>query len=386
MQITTIVILGGHVQALGFARQAKRINLKVIIVTNDRFSISRFSNTVDKTLIHYNFDNDLLNHLQSISSPNTLLLPTSDDYICFIETYRNQLETLFVLAQPCSQTIRLFADKKLTYQFALQNGIAHPHSLYLTDVTDIYSISESVAYPVVIKPSVMFTFHKTFGKKAFLCHNKEELVVKVREIANRHPIDQLIIQEFLSGGAKNLYSCGVFAIDGKIQQYVVVNRKRQNPMDFGNSTTYAVTCNIPEILMSAQKILALTRYTGIAEVEFMYDDGLYKFLEVNTRGWKWHTISEMMDFSFLESYINYLMKSTAPNNLANTHTNSEVAWVERLTDFFIIIKEWFGKRINFRDIRKDYKVKKAYAIWRCSDPLPGIMYILLSPIIYLKRH
>jgi hypothetical protein len=67
--------------------------------------------------------------------------------------------------------------------------------------------------------------------------------------------------------------------------------------------------------------------------------------------------------------------------------SDKVAWVERLTDFSIIIKELFhGKNILKNSINSYKKIPKVYAVWDKNDPLPFIMYILLSPILYFKRY
>ena len=63
-----------------------------------------------------------------------------------------------------------------------------------------------------------------------------------------------------------------------------------------------------------------------------------------------------------------------------------VGWVERLTDWIVIAKELLHGRMNWRDVSKTYKTHKENAVWQWTDPLPGIMYVMLSPILYIKRH
>ena len=60
--------------------------------------------------------------------------------------------------------------------------------------------------------------------------------------------------------------------------------------------------------------------------------------------------------------------------------------VERLTDWAVIAKEILHHRMHLRDVLRSYRIPHESAVWRWSDPLPGIMYILLSPILYVKRH
>ena len=155
-------------------------------------------------------------------------------------------------------------------------------------------------------------------------------------------------------------------------------------MDFGNSTTFAVTCDIPAIEQSARRILKDTKYTGLAEVEYMYDDksDTYKFLEINTRAWKWHSVSMGLGFGFLSEMIYYLN-----GERGNFHLSTkETGWVERLTDYTIIAKETIKGRMNLSDALRTYRQQKVSAVWSWKDPMPAVMYLLLSPILFLKRY
>ena len=46
--IDNLFILGGHIQALGLARQAKRSGIGVFLFVPDIYSVARFSRCVDK--------------------------------------------------------------------------------------------------------------------------------------------------------------------------------------------------------------------------------------------------------------------------------------------------------------------------------------------------
>ena len=379
--VDSIIIFGGHIQALGLARQSKSKGLSVSLVLNNNYSVARFSNTVDSVFICHN-DIELKSELARHESNHTMLLPTSDDYIMFILNNYEWLNSSFYLAIPDKTTATVFADKRLTYLFAEKNDISHPKSWYLSSEDDISIIAPKVKYPVILKPSFMYSFHKLFGKKAFLCEDYTALLSTAFRIQKRFPINQLIIQEFLSGGPKCLYSYGVLAKDGEPLASIIANRIRQNPMDFGNSTTFAVSCENKEIETIAKKILKLTHYTGMAEIEFMWDKGEYKFLEVNTRAWKWHTISLGRSFGFLSSWIDYLNHSSG----IQPQTNELVTWQERLTDWYVMIKECVRGRMSIKDLSKRQPGKRVFAVWSPKDPIPAIMYVILSPILFFKRH
>ena len=283
--------------------------------------------------------------------------------------------------------IELFNDKRRAYRFAEASGVHCPKCWYPDTMEEVEALSEELPYPVVVKPAVMYSFHATFGKKAFRCDDAASLKETYTRIAAKgYPLETLVVQEFLDGGAKNLYSCGVMAAGGEIVVSMQANRIRQNPMDFGNSTTYAISCFVPEIQEQTEALLRMTNYRGVGEVEWMWDAKAqqYKFLEINTRAWKWHTISNQLGFSFIGALIDYYKGERL--SVSDYRDAKQVAWCERLTDYAVFIKEIMHGRMRLRDVIKSYRIKHESAVWSWRDPLPAIMYILLSPILYVTRH
>lgn len=381
--IKQVIIIGGHIQALGLARQVEKTGCAAILFLEDGYSVARYSNAVSKTVIFGSMDS-LGDALLPYRDTETLLFPTSDPYVDYLADNYEKLSGHFILGIPAPETVTLFGEKRNTYRFAEAQGIAHPESWYPDSIEEVRELSERIAYPVVVKPSVMHSFHKMFGKKAFMCKNREELIGRCEDIMRKMPLSGILLQEYLSGGSELLYSYGVFAIDGNPKAWIMANRIRQNPMDFGNSTTFAVTCDIPEIEAQARKILSVTHYSGLAEVEFMYDsdDETYKFLEINTRAWKWHSISMGLGYGFLSEMIHYY-NGEKGDFVAGY---KEMAWVERLTDIVVSVKSIIRRRLEAKNVIRSYVRKKQSAVWSWKDPLPAIMYLLLSPILFVKRH
>lgn len=384
MNIKKIILLGGHIQALGLARQACQSGVDVYLCIKDPFSVARYSKCVKNAYVCKS-EEELENVLNTFIDINTLLFPTSDDYIEFIVKHYNVLYNKVLLGIPDPAIVNMFCDKRNASRYIDSIAVPQPKTLCPDTFEDCIHIAESIEYPIVIKPAIMYSFHEKFGKKAYLCHNRSEFLDKIKYITdNEYPLDKLIFQEYLCGGAKNLYSYGAFVVEGNVKAWIIANRIRQNPMDFGNSTTFAISCYVPEIEVYAKKIFKDTKYTGLAEVEFMYDDKecKYKFLEINTRAWKWHSLSEAYSWGFMSELIKYY-NSEDSSFIAPI---GDMGWVEHITDFSIILRLLTSGRINLGDIIKSYRIKKVNAVWSWRDIKPAIMYLLLSPILYFKRY
>ena len=387
MIIQRVVIIGGHIQALGLARQVAKKQIEVILLLDSAWSVARFSRYVGKKL-YYHTPEEL--HLQimqlQMSNKATLLFPTNDEAVEVLANHYEEYNMHFAIGIPNPSIVALFNNKRNAYQYVADCGIPCPACWYPNTIDEVRELATTLEYPVVVKPAVMYSFHATFGKKAYRCNDAEELIMVFQRIADaNYPIDTILIQEFLAGGPKYLYSYGVFAADGESKVALMANRIRQNPMDFGNSTTFALTCDIPQIAEQSKVLLKMVNYFGLGEVEWMYDpvSDTYKFLEINTRAWKWHTISNQLGFSFIGAMIDYY---NGGSQKAVAHPKQSVGWVERLTDWTVVIKEILRGKMKINDVCETYRIQKENAVWQWTDPLPGIMYILMAPILYVKRY
>lgn len=385
--IKRVVIFGGHIQALGLARQVAAMKREVVLLVEDGWAVARYSRAVNRTIVAPIGDWTLEIGKLELPNKGTLLFPTNDEAVEFLCTHYEDYKNRFALGVPDPSTIALYNNKRKAYQYAEANGVNCPKCWFPDTMEEVRVLSLSLPYPVVVKPAIMYSFHATFGKKAFRCDDATSLIATYERIAAKdYPLETILVQEFLDGGAKNLYSCGVMADNGEIRVSMQANRIRQNPMDFGNSTTYAISCYKPQIQEQTEQLLRMTKYSGVGEVEWMWDEksNTYKFLEINTRAWKWHTISNQLHFSFIGDMIAcFEGKSSVIQSITST---SPVAWVERLTDWTVIAKEIMHGRMSIREVTDSYRIKHESAVWSWCDPLPGIMYVLLSPILYIKRH
>jgi D-aspartate ligase len=382
--IDSVFILGNHIQALGLARLAKKAKLSVRLFNDNKVSIARYSNACQHFHLFQNKE-QLLKMLRELSTGrNTLLLATNDSLIDFLTVNYEELNKLYFLSIPEPSVVEICYNKRATYQKAMDLGIPIPESHFPDTMADIQKLADRIKYPVILKPAIMHTFHQVTGKKVFFCRDRNELIQSYERIISIIPPDEVILQEFLKGGAKVLYSYGSFAANGKVYSSLSANRIRQNPMDFGNSTCYAVTVSEPAFEEVAVRFLKAINYFGMSEVEFMKDEetNTFKLLEINPRAWKWHSIANKLDINFLKEMVDFL----EGKDLKTKHNDLlGIGWVERFTDGYIAMNEILHKRMKLSDYLKTMKGPKESAVWSIGDPLPAIMYIVFLPYLFIQR-
>jgi len=213
--IKRVVIFGGHIQALGLARQvaALRLNdrmsrdkslneplalndehIEVILIVEDKYQVARFSRAVSKTYVCPTID-DRLKKIDELELPNrgTMLFPTNDEAVEMLCGRYDQYKERFALGVPEPKVIELFNDKRRAYRFAEASGVHCPKCWYPDTMEDVEALSEELPYPVVVKPAVMYSFHATFGKKAFRCDDAASLKATYMRIAAKgYPLETLV--------------------------------------------------------------------------------------------------------------------------------------------------------------------------------------------------
>lgn len=367
-----VIVLGGHVQGLGVVRIFGKQGIPSIVVDNTAINVARHSRYCSKFYKYKN--NDLLEFLLYLGRigkyKNWLIIPTNDNQVEIISKNYRKLEAFFKISTDKWEVLKVFFNKRLTYQMAEKLGIKYPDTFMPDSLQEVKQLK--VAYPCIIKPAVMHSFYKHFKTKVFVCNNKDELMANYRKSVSFIPVDEIIIQEIIPGSSQHQYSV-CFMFDGNKSLVSLVGRRaRQHPPDFGNATTYAETVQIPLLYEEALRLLKAIGYTGVCEVEFKFDerDQQYKLLEVNPRTWKWHSITEKSNSPLLMScyHFFYGLEPIEKNDF------SQASFRHLVTDIPTMINMRL-KRIPLSKTRR----KPQYAVWDRRDLKPGLFELFYLP-------
>jgi predicted ATP-grasp superfamily ATP-dependent carboligase len=378
-QKTGVIILGGHVQALGIMRTFGEMNLPCILIDDTSVNISRFSRYCNRfERIDFQHWLSRLKHWKENNQyRNWMIFPTNDAHVELLSKHREELSEHFFVTTDEWNIVSQFYDKTLSYSLCRELGIPIAATFTNVELNDLQHID--ISFPCIIKPAIMHSFYSKTKKKVLYCHDRAELEVKFHEALEIIPQSEIIIQEIIQGDSNRQFSACFFSIKGEVMVQLSACRMRQHPIDFGNATTYAESMLIPEILDFGKRILSHTHYTGLCEIEFKKDirDNQYKFLEVNPRTWKWHPLAMKSKSPFLQAFYDF----ASENKIEKTLDFQSASYQHGLTDFPIQLKLW--------KLKKNYAFRKIsptqYAVWDRRDPLPWLMEKLILPYLILSR-
>lgn len=383
---TPAIIIGGDFQALGVLRCLAERGIPIVVFDHE-WNIAKYSRYKKAFIRSPNIEDEslylqfLLNQAKRKELHGGVIFANNDLTVYFLSHHKEELEQHFRVTTPSWEITKYLYDKKKSYQLSEDLGIPIPKTLCPEDIDELGA--NDLEFPVIIKPSIRDHFYTKKKVKAFKAENLEELRALYAMVRSIIPASEILIQEFIPGGAKQLYSfCPLFK-NGEVMASITAIRKRQHPMDFGHASTYAETVNVPQLEQMSKKLLSKIHFHGLAEVEFMLDprDQIFKFIEVNPRIWGWHTLA--IGAGVPLPYLLYLDRMNEPFEKVNTFKNMK--WVRLTTDIPTVLLELLRGRMSIQEYIRSMRGDKIFAVFSMKDPLPFFMEILMIPYLWIKR-
>jgi predicted ATP-grasp superfamily ATP-dependent carboligase len=190
----------------------------------------------------------------------------------------------------------------------------------------------------------------------------------------------VIVQDFLPEPSKNLFSFAGYFREGEPIAGLSAKRTRQLPTDFGRTSTFVEAVEVPELRGLASQLLRAIGYTGLAEVEFMWNEehARFELLEVNPRFWAWHglAIDSGLDLPYMA-----FAEATGQNSTFGSMLRC-IKWVRFLTDVRAAAHEIRSGRLSIRQYLSSLRGPTTFAVYSPLDPMPSI----LEPFLLLMDH
>jgi predicted ATP-grasp superfamily ATP-dependent carboligase len=235
----------------------------------------------------------------------------------------------------------------------------------------------------VIKPAIKEHFIYVTNAKAWRADTHEALETLFRRAAEIVPAEEVMVQELIPGDGRCQFSyCGFFK-EGRSIATMIVRRWRQRPLDFGRSSTFVETVELPELEELSRRFLSRIDYYGLVEIEYKLDerDGEYKLLDVNPRTWGYHSLGPRAgaDFPYL------LFRDQLGERVEPARAASGVTWVRLSTDVPTALPELAAGRLPWRQYLRSLLGADVEGLFERDDPLPALVEVGLLPYLYRTR-
>jgi len=380
------VVLGGDYQGLGIVRSLGRRKVPVCVIDDER-SIARFSKyttyfvPVDSLRDEKQTVEHVLEIGRRLDLKGWVLYPTREETVAAIARRRSSLTGFFRVPTPAWDTTQWFWDKRNTYRRAKELGIPTPSTWYVRDVSDLEKIDTDP--PFVIKPAIKEHFIYSTKVKAWRANSRAELRKLFERAAKLVGPGEVMVQSLIPGGGSQQFGYGAFFKEGRALGSMVVRRARQHPPEFGRSSTYVETIELPLLEDLSQRFLSAINYYGLVELEYKLDprDQQYKLLDVNGRTWGYHTLGfgAGVDFPYM------LFADQIGEHVELRRGRPGVKWIRLITDLPTGIVEILGRRQNLWAYLRTLAGFHVESVFSREDPLPGLAELFLLPYLAVKR-
>lgn len=375
-----VIILGGFIQGLALARSFSELGVPVY-VADDKQCLAGFSRCCDKFIEcpkteSSDFVPFLIEFAQKKELNDWLLVPTDDHQVDAISRNSTALGVYYRFLVPSQDTLELIINKKKLLEIAERSGTCFPKTCSSNDI----DIAKEYRYPLLIKGTYGATFFRIMHKKGFVVDSYNELRSVFQDLSKTIAPEDIMIQELIpSRQIDHVVSFTCFSINGEIKTFWMGEKLRERPIDHGTAT-FAQSILNANILEQAKPLIQSLNYTGVCEIEFMYDyrDDCWCLIEINPRTWKWVGLAKECGIDFAK--IMYRHVHDIPQDFPRCY-DTNVKWVDMLTDIFSAFAMIRRRKLSFTKYLKSYRGKLVNAIWSWKDPAPALYF----PIYALYR-
>ncbi len=368
------LVIGGNLNGLSIARSLGRRSVPVWVTSPPNIKLASFSRYTRRTLPWPSLEDEaqaayLLEIAERYGLDQWVLFPTSDESAALLSKFHAVLSSRFRVSTPTWNVLRWAYDKRLTYRLAAQQQVYYPSTIYPTAEADL--TAADLEFPAILKPATHAIMNRFTSDKAWPAANREELLARYREARELIPPELILVQEMVPGGGEAQFSYAALCCDGKPIVSLTARRTRQYPVDFGYSSSFVETLDVPEIVTPSRRLLAAIRYTGLVEVEYKYDarSQRYKLLDINPRLWTWATLGARAGTDF--PYLLWQMITGKP--VPEQTARIGVRWIRMSTDLPASLHLILSGRLSPGEYWRSLRSPVEFSVVAPDDLLPGLL-------------
>ena len=307
----------------------------------------------------------------------SVVFPTRDDDLVFLDRFRTELEPFFSIVAPQRFALNACLNKQTTGLLAQEANVPAPKCWAIAGPEELRRIAGEVTYPCVLKPLAAYHWRQednwelVGARKAISISTQRELLSEYEIIARAD--ERALVQEMVVGPDDGLMIVACY-LDQESRWVAGLQLQKilQIPEGFGTGCIVQSTSS-SDLFGPTMRLLRTMRFTGIAEVEYKRDaaSGEYKLIEINARPWDQHRLGNAAGVDLI--YAAYCDHSGLPVPRPCQPTPGH-KWIAEDGLFAAVLHAARRGKPKVRSLLRLIRGKRIYAIWSLRDPLPSLAY------------
>lgn len=383
------VVLGlDHVNGIQVARILSERGVPVIGVVRDPSHPCSRTRICERLLVTDTTGEPMIEALEDLAPSlpaKAVLFPSTDQQVLLISRHRERLERSYHVLLPGVDVVEMLMDKRRFYAFAAEKGLPIPPTAFLRDRSDAVETAASFRFPVVMKPPLSGTaeWERNSKQKAYRLSSRQELLAAYDRFAGL--AEALIVQEWVAGPTRNLYSCNCYFDRASRPIATFVSRKvRQWPPETGESC-FGQECRNDVVLEATVRLFELVGYHGLGYVEMKRDErtGEQLIMEPNVgRPTGRSPIAEAGGVELHYAAYCDAVGHPLPRNL--TQRYGDAKWIYLRRDLQAALREWRRGELSITDWARSLRGPKREALFSARDPGPFLGDLQRSARLFLS--
>lgn len=370
-----LILDGNSSHCLPLMKSLEKMGHAVTVVCPSVFSCGYFSRYGQKEIWPRITGNEdefyrlLVNKISTVEYD--LVLGLSDTSARLLSQHKSAIEKYVSTIVPDVEIFEKAADKFLTMQFCMDNGIPCPATID----GDADLLISDITFPVIVKPKV--------GVGAvgfFIIEDEEELRQRLPSLEATY--GSMVIQEFIPN--ENQYTVEAFCDhNSDLKACVITKKVRFFPVNGGTSSCN-VTVNDPEIYGSVKRLLEGIKWVGSANVDLIVDprDHIPKVIEINPRVGATVKTAFLAGVDIADMSVKLIDKKSIESK---KETPAGIVMRNLILDLlWFAFSPFAAKRTNNPSFFKFFGRGVHYQNFSVDDPLPAVGYFLSNVLKYIN--
>ena len=387
----TAVVMNMFYTGLGIARSLGEQGVPVIGLTSQRGiygNFTRYAKTA-RCRDSRNEPEALLDCLIRIGQEighRSVIFPTRDDDVVFLDRFRSELEPYFKLTVPQSYALNVCLSKWETFLLARRTHVPTPKCWSVDGEENLRQVISEITYPCVLKPVASHHWRKGANwdvvghRKAIRVSSPQELFKEYSGISRAE--SRVLIQEMVPGSDDCLFIAACY-LDRESNWVAGFNAQKllQHPEGFGTGCIVQ-TADCPELREPTMRLLQTIGFSGVAEVEYKWDASRkeYQLIEINPRPWDQHRLGRCVGTDLI--YFAYCEHAGLQRPIATPQRRKGAShkWIAEDALMHDLLRIVWRRDARLTGLKKMLSGQRTYGIWSVKDPLPFLAYLVVQAI------
>jgi predicted ATP-grasp superfamily ATP-dependent carboligase len=365
------LVLSGHLAAMGAIRCFGAAGLPVVNVYYADSDFSHTSRYVRDRVRSPHPEHDEQGFVEALVDcarrfGRCLLVPVNDATLGAVSRRKAELEAHHVVACADWSIVEKVIDKKHTYALAHAIGVPAPRTEIPRSKAELEQIAATFTFPCLVKPRESHRYAEVFRAKVARVGNPDELAIEY-DRATSAGIG-VMVQEYIPGDDTHSFNYNSYRSRGGVIDFTA-QKLRLAPPEFGLPRVI-MSCDVPEIVAPARRILEALGYTGYSCTEFKLDprDGVHKLMDVNARLNRsiLHPLGCGINFPWI-MYRDLVLGEavSAPERSADP-----VYWIDLASDVRYSVRGFRSEGHGLAEYLRPYRGRKVFAVGGGLDVMP----------------